>query len=65
MRELLRRLSASTALRIAAALAFVLVPVALWAWQSRVAAPAVIRGGVLVSAKPARVHLVASDTRST
>jgi hypothetical protein len=62
MRELLRRLSASTALRIAAALAFVLAIGALWVWRSRVAAPAVIRGDVLVSARPARIHLVASDT---
>jgi hypothetical protein len=62
MRELLRRLSSSTALRIAAALALVLVLLALWAWRSRVATSGVIRGDVLVSAKPARVHLVASDT---
>jgi hypothetical protein len=62
MRELLRHFFASTALRIAAALAVVLVLVALWVWQSRLAAPAVIRGDVLVSARPAPIHLVASDT---
>lgn len=61
MRGLLLRLYASTAVRIGALLTVILALLVLWLWQSRNATPALREGDVLVSARPAQIHLVASD----
>jgi hypothetical protein len=61
MPDLMRRLHTSTALRIGVVVTFVLVLVALAVWRSRAGTPALVRGGVLVSARPAAIHVVASD----